>query len=219
MPIIARDSGGADREPIPADVHHAVCVGVVDIGTQPQGNSKYTPKPKVMIQWELPECRRQYEKDGKEYDVPDMISKPYTNSLNEKANLRKDLDAWRGRPFTEDELDGFDLVNIIGVNCLLQIVHRKVGDKTYANIASIMKLPKRDTPVKPERSTLYFTLEDVPEGSTSVPWPEEMPDWLRDKIMASEEYQERFGEYDPGNGEPPPHGDSDFPEDEDDIPF
>src|SRR3990167_3685661 len=35
------------------------------------------------------------------------ISKFYTLSLSEKANLRKDLEGWRGKSFTESELEGF----------------------------------------------------------------------------------------------------------------
>ena len=38
-----------------------------------------------------------------------QLRKDYKNSLHEKAGLRKDLEAWRGRRFTDAELAGFDL--------------------------------------------------------------------------------------------------------------
>jgi hypothetical protein len=73
--------------------------------------------------------------DGK----PFMVSKRYTRSMHEKAILRKDLAAWRGRDFTADELKGFDLSMIIGKNCLLNLVENKseATGKTYTNIAGI----------------------------------------------------------------------------------
>jgi len=38
-----------------------------------------------------------------------MISKRYTMSLGEQSTLRKDLESWRGKKFTPEELQGFDL--------------------------------------------------------------------------------------------------------------
>ncbi|MEY4385808.1 MAG: hypothetical protein RLY20_1091 [Verrucomicrobiota bacterium] len=37
---------------------------------------------------------------------------------------------------------GFDVESIIGTNCLLNIQHNQVSDKTYANVVSIMPLVK-----------------------------------------------------------------------------
>ena len=75
---------------------------------------------------------------------PFSISKEYTASIGEKANLRKDLEAWRGRPFSSEELRNFSLENVLGAPCLLGVVHKpsKDGAKVYANVGSIMALPK-----------------------------------------------------------------------------
>ena len=45
------------------------------------------------------------ETHGRRFDV----ARVYTLCLHERAALRKDLESWRGRKFTEQELDGFDL--------------------------------------------------------------------------------------------------------------
>jgi hypothetical protein len=89
---------------------------------------------KTRIAWVIAE---QME-DGR----PFTASKKYTLSLHEKANLYKDLVSWRGRAFTPEERAGFDLEKLIGVNCQIQIVHVTKGDKTYANITSIVPLAK-----------------------------------------------------------------------------
>lgn len=136
MPIIA--TAGSDTgtfTPAPAGVHQAVCVDVVDLGIVEvtwQGKSKQ--QHKVNVAWQIDELRD----DGKPY----LVFKRYTLSLSEKATLRKDLESWRGKKFTRDEEMGFDVESVLGANCLLNITHNVVGDKTYANVVSIMPLVK-----------------------------------------------------------------------------
>jgi hypothetical protein len=137
MPIIATAKGdnGTNFQPAPAGVHQAVCVDVVDLGVLDvawQGQTK--KQHKVNVAWQINEDRD----DGKPY----LVFKRYTLSLSEKANLRKDLESWRGRKFSREEEMGFDVENIIGKNCLLNITHKDVGDRTYANVVSIMPLAK-----------------------------------------------------------------------------
>jgi hypothetical protein len=137
MPIIAtaKSDSGKDFQPAPPGVHQAVCVDVVDLGILEVTYKGETKKQhKVNLAWQINEDRD----DGKPY----LVFKRYTLSLSEKATLRKDLESWRGRKFTRDEEMGFDLENVIGVNCLLNITHNQVGDKTYANVVSIMPLAK-----------------------------------------------------------------------------
>jgi hypothetical protein len=138
MPIIAKtngDGGGRSFEPAPVGVHQAVCVDVVDLGwleTTWQGVTQ--KKHKVNVAWQLAEDRA----DGKPY----LVFKRYSLSLHEKANLRKDIESWRGRKLSHDEEMGFDLETLIGKNCLLNIHHRESGDKVYANVASVNPLMK-----------------------------------------------------------------------------
>jgi hypothetical protein len=75
--------------------------------------------------------------DGKPY----LVQKQYTASLHEKASLRKDLEAWRGKPFTKDEAQGFDVERLIGATCLLNVQHVERAGSTYANVTSLMRLP------------------------------------------------------------------------------
>lgn len=126
MAITARDSGGGGSyEPCPVGLHRAVCCDVVDKGLVP---TPWGEKHKVQLRWQT-EKRRE---DGKPY----MIFGSYTLSLHEKANLRGTLESWRGRPFSEDELSGFDLESLLGANCQIQVVHDETGK--YANIKGIV---------------------------------------------------------------------------------
>ena len=136
MAIVAKASGdGQSHTPAPVGVHRAVCVDVLDKGILDvtyQGKTK--KQHKISIAWQIDETRD----DGK----PFLVYKRYTLSLNEKSTLRKDLESWRGRAFTREEEMGFDVENVIGVCCLLNVVHATQGDKTYANVDSVMPLMK-----------------------------------------------------------------------------
>jgi len=133
MALTAKDPGGAGYTPPEEGVFQAVCYGLFDLGLQYSEKWDKTAH-RVLLSWELPEQRMEIERDGKTLNLPRAISREYTLSLHKKAQLRKDLEAWRGRIFTAEELAGFDLQKILGSNCMIQVLHTKKDDKTYANI-------------------------------------------------------------------------------------
>lgn len=179
MPLIATAKGGANFEPVPEDQHIARCVLVADIGTQ-QGH--YGSKHQCIIGWELPEVLQVF--DEARGEEPAMLSAFFTISLNEKANLRLMLEAWRGRGFSPAELEGFDLVNLLGVPCLLQVVHvtNPKGD-TRAKVQGVSKLHKGLTCPEQTIPSRVFTLEDSDQEDFKA-----MPAWIQDKIKECAEY-------------------------------
>ena len=42
---------------------------------------------------------------------------------------------------SDEQADSFDLSKLVGQACLLNVIHKKVGDKTYANLGGVMALP------------------------------------------------------------------------------
>jgi hypothetical protein len=201
MGLIAKDKGGGDYTPIPEGLHHAICYGIWDIGTH--HNVKFNKwEQKCIIVWELPEERGTF--DGK--NLPRACSRKFTVSLGEKADLRKLLETWRGRKFTDEEKQGFDIRKLLGANGMIQILHEKKADKTYANVVGITMLPKGIEKKEAENPLTFFSFED------GGPVPENTPKWIKDHIMGSKEMADR----DSG----PDHSDFDHgaPPD-DDIPF
>lgn len=199
MGLTAKDKGGQGFEPLSEGMHHAICYGIVDIGTHfNPAFGKWTHQ--CYILFELPEERLQIE--GK--DLPRAISKKFTVSLHEKAELRKMLQTWRGKAFTQEELQGFDIKKLMSANCYLQVIHNTKGDKTYANIVGISPLPKGTDKRAPENPLVYFSFED---GMTNL--PNGIPDWIADQIKSAKEWGGSSGE---------PLNEPQFPGD-DDIPF
>jgi hypothetical protein len=134
VPIIATAGDSKSFTPAPEGTHQAICVDVIDHGLKPNAFKPGAMQHKVAIAWQIDERRD----DGKRF----LVYKRYTLSLNEKATLRKDLESWRGKAFTRDEENGFDVETIIGVNCLVNVQHNQSGDKTYANVSAVLALPK-----------------------------------------------------------------------------
>lgn len=181
MALIASDKGGGQTfDPIPEGCFTAICYSIVDLGEQYSERFDNTSR-KILITWELPDETIVIDGEVK----PRAISKEYTLSLSEKSNLRKDLTAWRGKAFTEQELKGFDLNNVLNKGCQVQIIHTTRGEKTYANVASIMGMPKGMKVSAPFNPSVFLDLD----GENAMKEMEKIPEWVQDKIKKSETYK------------------------------
>lgn len=168
MSFSMKATNGGDFAPHPEGTTGAVCIRVVDLGTQDGG--QFGPKRKVMITWESSELMS----DGR----PFLINKFYSHSFHEKAKLRQDLEAWRGKAFADGE--AFDLSALIGKPCLLNILH---NDRGYADVRSISPLPKGMTPTQATQDTVVFNL-DAPDWDEF----EKLSERLQERIAKSPEY-------------------------------
>lgn len=178
--VLSGETKGNDLKALPEGVYVGVCYGIYDVGTQTsEWNGETKQKREIIIAWEIPDERFEVERDGKKVNLPRAISKIYTASLGEKANLRRDLVNWRGKDFSDSELKAFSLKNILGKACQLQVVHRKSGDKTYHNVSSIMALPKGMKAPTPENPTKMWKIGDQIDG---------IPPWIITKAQKALEW-------------------------------
>ena len=180
MSLTIAETGTTDYTPAPAGTYTARCTSLIDLGSQTstyEGETKTAKK--VMLSFEITDgdTRRN---DGS----PFIVSKRFTASLHAKAGLRKFLESWRGRPFTPEELRGFDLKNVLALDCLIGVVHEAKGDKTYANLGSVMKLPKNMPAGASEIAPVSFDL-------SAPDWPvfAGLGNRLQDQIAESPEYR------------------------------
>jgi hypothetical protein len=186
MGIVAKDTGkDIVYDPIPQGLHNAICYAVYDLGTQ-YSEKFNTEQRKILICWELPDVRGDFEKDGEVKNLPKAISAEYTLSLSEKSNLRHDLETWRSRSFTPEELEGFDITKLLGVPCQIQVIHKKSKDgvKTYSNVGGIVRAIQ-GYDKKPENKCIYFSFEDHGENI-----PDGIPEWIVNKIHQSKEWKD-----------------------------
>lgn len=184
MAIIASAKSGTVSTPAPAGAHVARCIRVIYLGLQ-FSDGQYGPKvaPKVMITWELPnELHVFREERGPE---PFTVSRDYTLSLSEKSNLRADLQSWRGRPFTPEELDAFDVSKLANATCTLNVIHEKAKNgNTYANVASIAPMMKGIVCPPAIQEVLIYEVANKRDAVFA-----KLPEWIQNKIAACEDWK------------------------------
>ena len=208
MSLVLTESNGAGFEPVPPGTYPAVCYMMVGIGEQFSERFQNSSK-QLIIGWQIP--GETIEIDGEE--KPRIVTKQYTASLNTKANLRSDLIAWRGRDFTEEELNGFDIRKIVGAPCMLSVINKTSSNgKVFANVAGVLALPKGMP--KPELSSpkdvVIYDLETDP--LTGI---DKLPEWIQNRIKKSTTYEERLY----AEGATPPEMTELTDEDESELPF
>jgi len=169
----------------PTGSHLARLYRIIDLGTQ---KSEYMGKVnmlrKVKFFWEL------HGDDLKTDDGKPLIhTRNYTLSLGEKASLRKDLESWRGKSFTDDELRGFDLTNLLDKWCMITVQHRESNGKTYADAVAVTPVPavvaKAGLP-EGVNTTLLFDMQKFDQAVFDG-----LSDGLKNQIMQSAEFQNK----------------------------
>jgi hypothetical protein len=169
---------GGDFEIAPAGNHVAICNAIVDLGMQ-KGTAMYpAPKHQIYVRFELPGETVTYTKDGREMSGPMSIGRRFTASMSGKANLRKFVESWFGKPFPNDDAAAdFDLKVLLGRKCLLNVTHNeKPGGKTYANISRTRRRSRRGCrPIS--HSTISRSISTSPQPTMRR--LSGLPEWLQ----------------------------------------
>ena len=206
---------GSSREPVPAGTYPARLYKIIHFGTIPdtyQGQQKMTNK--IRFDWELPTETRVFDPDMGEQ--PLSISKDYTLSMNEKANLCKDVESWEGHKFKSDEeAESYDLTELIGRDCMINVAHKtsNATGNTYAYIASISPMPKGMQCPPPVNSPFIWDYSDNWDPDVL----ELLHDYFKDKIKSSQEYQAKMEPIDVQDAPMPTINDA--PPEDDQLPF
>jgi len=185
MGIYAEKKEG-EFQSVKPGTYMARCFRMIELGTIKEdymGQEKQMQK--VMITWELPtELAIFDEAKGEE---PYAVSKTYTLSMHEKANLRKDLESWRGKGFSETEAEKFDISVLVGKPCLLSIQLQQSKSnpgRSYTVISSISPLMKGQECPPQINETKILSYDNFN-------WElfDSLSDYTKDKIKSSIEFR------------------------------
>jgi len=182
--MVIPDSGGFEL--LPEGVHIARCYQIIHLGTRTKEHPKWGTRARneIRITWEVPGEMRVFDEDKGEQ--PMVISRSFTFTKSRKGHFVSFLESWRGKSFSEKELESFDVVNLLGQPCLLNIVHAEASNgNTYANISSISP-PLKDSKVpKGINPQVWYTpiAHDQEVFDT-------LPEWMQEEIEDSDEYKE-----------------------------
>ena len=183
MPIIAKNAG-KKRELAPQGNHVAICYKMIELGTITDTfKGEEVTRHRVTLSWEL--SNEFIDFDG--VKSPISVSKEFTLSMHEKAILRKMLESWRGKAFTKDEAKSFDITKLMGVPCMVNVLHATSGaGNQYENVSSITPLPKGMEIPTQFNDSFEFSIDGYDQAKFDT-----FPDFIKDKINGSAEMQAR----------------------------
>ena len=191
MGFVARDTGGTGEfKRVPNGVFIGRCYQLIDFGVQ-VSNGQFGEKHvhKIRINFELFGETEDgeplvVEVDGKE--MPMTIGMTVNVSLHKKSGLRKILEQWRGKPFTEAEAQGFDVAKLLGAYAMVNCTQSEGKEgKIYTNIAGLSPIPgalKNSKPA-PVHDNIVFDL-DKPDDAVFAA----LPQWIQNTVSQSPEY-------------------------------
>lgn len=191
---------GKDFENPEPGTYPAVCIRVLDMGTQQsvwEGETKSARKVKLVF--ELDEKM----KDGR----PFMAMRDFTASMHDKSAFKKFLTGWRGADMSPTQIMEFDPKTLIGKGCLLSMIQN--GE--YVNVGNASKLPKGMTAPTQVNESIYLDLDAFDQKEF-----DKLSEKIQTKIALSPEYSAAVGGKQQSS---PQHTGSGFNDMSDDIPF
>lgn len=170
-------TAAATQDRIPEGTYMSRVSALIDCGIQPQTDWKTgaeaPSKARILLTWELPtETMTIKHNDGEEEEVTRYMSKEYTSSNNEKANIVKLASAMiNGSP---------NLVQLLDIESMVSVGSTSTGN---AKIVSCVKAPK-GMPVPPlTKPAVAFDFDEPEEEIFKGLAP-----WIQSKIMGAENY-------------------------------
>ena len=189
--MTAPESNGdyGDRPTVEAGSQLGILYGIIDLGTQKtEWKGEIKMQRKILLQFEFPAFTHVFdEKKGAE---PLVLSRKFTWSMGDKANFKAFVQGWRGKAFTKEEANSFDVGKMLKVPAFINIVERTSNGKTYQNIDSASKPPKGYAIPELHNEPKIFSVGY--HGFDSDVFKNLYP-WVKKVIAESAEYGERYG--------------------------
>lgn len=175
----------ASKTDVPKGNHVARLYQIIHIGTvsyQWQGETKQ--QDKIRLTFELCNERKVFEEGGE--PKPFSISREFGFSMGRKSHLRPFVEGMLGVAFHDEEAYAFDIEQLLGEVCLLNVVHVEKNGNIYAEIQGASQLPKGM-----EAPALFNPTKIVDVRTATEEQIKELPDFIQEKMRSSLEYQNR----------------------------
>ncbi len=195
---------GSDYTPVPTGLHLGICFQIVGLGNQ---EFKGNVTPRVWIGFELPDVLIK----GK----PMTIGKEYALFVGGKSKLGEMLKSWRGKPFTDEEMEAFEVTSIAGKIGQVNVT-AKESDRSKTEIGLVLGLIQAQKDLVKSGKIKTTPVNDIvvysPDDHDEAMW-QKVPEFLKRKI------NERVVEEKDSVETAAPAADQGFDDSLDDVPF
>jgi hypothetical protein len=141
---------------------------------------------KIRLSFEFPTEKRVFNEENGEQ--PYVLSREFTFSMNKKGNFRPMIESWLGKKLSDEEAIDFDIDTMIGKEAMVNVVHNQANNgNTYANISTVSPLMKGSKCPQPINKQVIFGI-----NNWNQEFFDDLPDFIKEKIMTSDEYKEKF---------------------------
>lgn len=183
MATIAPKQESKPRVLPPQGTHIARVIRLIELGTQKvEWKGEEKEQYKIWLDFELVDKTHVF-KEGED-PKPFVVGSKLTFSMGSKANLRKIVEGIIGVSLLDHEAEAFDIEQLLGKACLVNIKNVTKNDKTYTNIETT-------TPLM-EGMTAREAFNPITK-LTFTSWSEEifesLPNFLKDQITASPQFK------------------------------
>ena len=173
--------GASTFENIPAGTYVGILFSIIDLGShQVMTKDGEKIRPKIRFTWELPGKTKEINGVAK----PLIISGEYTNSMYQNSRMRPVIEGLLGAKLRDDEAANFDIEafsSLLGTAILISIVESEDGK--YTNVATVAPMVSGMPKPKQFNENVLFEI-----GTSSEEDFMRLPEFIRKKILASEEY-------------------------------
>lgn len=176
-------------EPIADGQYPAIIYQIIDLGSQKfSKNGSEWFSPQRLIGFELPGMTFE-TKNGE--TLSKVISITAFDSLNPSKNgqigQREVIDAAaQAQGWDEEQLAAYDIDQLLGKSVMLTVSGVESNGKVYQNITAIETLPGGMI-VEPIRENVSISVGDFVSLNNL-----DIPDWIKNKIASSKEYQDHI---------------------------
>ncbi|HLP41240.1 MAG TPA: hypothetical protein VK465_07010 [Fibrobacteria bacterium] len=166
MATYGEDSGPKELPSI--GMHQAVCAQVHSLGFQVfKGQVSFSPK--CVFVFELDEKMKEGQMAGKPFVISERHGQ-YMGKPGKSSNLRRFLEKWKGKEYTEEEAKATNIKKCEGQPCTLMIDHEPKDGGGFR--AKIVGISRRDS----SKPLVPITYTEVPkwiveEKAKAVPPP------------------------------------------------
>jgi hypothetical protein len=147
-------SRSIDFKPAPSGAHIGRLIKLIDLGTQDSTyNGETKSKRQIELVFELPE-------ELMENGTPYIVSRRVNLLFSEKATLRLMIESWTGGKLSNKDVEEFKLESLVSKLGMLNITHNESKGKIYANIQTVMPIPKKTSVPKQVNQSIIFSLDE-----------------------------------------------------------
>lgn len=168
----------------PQGTHVARLINIIYLGTV---KGQFGENYKVRLTWELPTETHVF-KEG-EAPRPFVISREVSLSMGSKSSLRPIVEGIIGVSLKDEEAYAFDIDDILGKECLVNITYDESESGTYANVKTTSKILKGvvcPPAVNPLKILSYEKFDKEYFMS--------LPSFLKDKMEKTPEFKKLNGD-------------------------